>query len=154
MKKSAIKGIVTIIMGIAVTLKSYLLPDASIGSPMAPKMFPLGLGVIMVLLGVILTIQEMRKAKEVDDNKDKVKDDTNKMIVMTCFTCILYALLFNRIGYLMSTIIFLNMMLLLFNGRKKWKTNTVVAFAFSIFIYVVFTKFLGVSLPPISFLDV
>ena len=154
MNKSAITGIATIIMGIAVAIKSYLLPDASVGNPMAPKMFPMGLGIIMVLLGVIFTIQEMRNVERKDDNKEKAKDNTNKMIVLTCFSCIFYALLFNRIGYLLSTIVFLSMMLLLFNGREKWKINTVVALAFSIFIYVVFTKFLGVSLPPVPFLDI
>jgi putative tricarboxylic transport membrane protein len=89
------------------------------------------------------------KRKNRDNSK---KENTNKMIVLTCLACIIYAILFNRIGYVLSTIVFLEAMLLLFNGKKKWKTNTIVAVVFSVFIYIVFSKLLGVILPVMPFI--
>ncbi len=48
---SALSGIVSIILGIVYIIQTLALPRASIGSPMSPLYFPLGLGVSMVVLG-------------------------------------------------------------------------------------------------------
>lgn len=74
-------------------------------------------------------------------------DSNLKKIGLTCLFSILYAILFDKLGYVISTILFLQGVLFLFNGFKKWKTNTVVVLIFSLFIYILFSKLLGVYLP-------
>ncbi|MDK2918865.1 MAG: putative tricarboxylic transport rane protein [Candidatus Petromonas sp.] len=154
MNLSALAGIFAFVIGAIYTIQAFMLPNASIGNPMAPKVLPIGLGILMTFFGLILTFQEVRKngLKSKDKTDQKEKDDNVKKIVFTCGAAIIYALLFNRIGYILSTIVFLEIVLTLFNGKKKWKTNTAVSICFSVFIYIVFSKFLGVILPKIPFI--
>ncbi len=151
MNMSALVGILAFIIGGMYTIQAYLLPLASIGNPVAPKIFPMALGLIMTFLGLIMSIQEIKKGGLINNPSAKM-DDTNKLIGYTCLTCILYALLFNRTGFVISTIIFLEIMLTLFNGKKNWKTNTIVAVSFSLIIYIAFSKFLGITLPVMPFI--
>ena len=64
---------------------------------------------------------------------------------------ILYALIFDHVGYVLATILFLEGVMMVFNGVKAWKLNTLVAVIFSVFIYVLFYRVLGVYLPPLPF---
>lgn len=152
MNLSLLSGALAFIVGIIYTIQAYLLPNATIGNPMAPKILPIGLGILMILFGVSLITQEVKKSgfKFLDGKKAKI-DENLKLILYTCAACILYAILFNRIGYVLSTIVFLEIILLLFNGKEKWKVNTLVSICFSTFIYVVFSKFLGIILPVMPF---
>jgi putative tricarboxylic transport membrane protein len=59
----------------------------------------------------------------------------------------LYAAFFDKVGYVISTILFLEGELFLFNGLKNWKVNTMVSVIFSLVIYILFSKLLGVYLP-------
>lgn len=74
------------------------------------------------------------------------------MIAYTCVVSIIYALLFERIGFVFSTFLFMQAVLMVVNGKMKWKTNTMVSAFFSIGIYVVFAKLFGISLPITPFI--
>lgn len=153
MNLSLLTGILTFIIGIVYTIQAYLLPNATIGKPMAPKVFPIVLGILLIFFGISLMFQEIRKTgfKLTLDKKVK-SSESLKLIAYTCATCILYALVFNRLGYVLSTILFLEIILLLFNGKEKWKMNTIISVCFSVFIYITFSKFLGVTLPVMPFI--
>lgn len=152
MNLSALAGILGTLIGIIYTIQAYMLPQATVGNPLGPKVMPLGLGVLMILLGIILTIQEIKKEGFIKKGSSSKKEDNVKLIVYTCGICILYALLFNRIGYVLATIIFLELVLFLFNGKEKWKSNTMIAICFSVTIYILFSKFLGITLPVMPFI--
>lgn len=152
MNLSALAGIFATIIGILYTIQAMILPEASIGNPLAPKIFPIGVGLFMILFGVILSVKEIRKSGFKGKNSNSKANNKNlKLIAYISLTCILYGLIFNKLGYVISTIVFLELILLLFNGKKNWKTNTIVSVCFSVFIYVVFSKFLGVTLPAMPF---
>jgi len=152
MNLSLLSGVLAFVTGTIYTIQAYMLPNATIGNPMAPKILPIGLGILMILFGISLTIQEIRKGGFQFSNGKKMEVNENlKLILYTCGACILYAILFNRLGYVLSTIVFLEIILLLFNGKEKWKINTMVSVCFSIFIYIVFSKFLGITLPVMPF---
>lgn len=158
MNKSLLTGVGTTVLGLIALIMSYVLPAAAIGNPDAPKMFPMGLSLLLMVLGIIMIVQSYinrsNKSNEHIDIREMIQNETNRMIGFTCLNCVLYALIYNRAGYLISTIVFMSIMLLLFNGKKNWKTNTIVSVLFSVFIYITFTKFLGVVLPPIPGLGI
>lgn len=154
MNLSYITGIFSSLFGVFYLLQTLLMKNATIGSPLAPKMFPMGLGVLMIIFGVGLTIVEGKKTGFTMNIKNMSISETGKLIGYTCFGIIIYALSFNRLGYIISTILFLEIVLSLFNGLKEWKMNTAIAVIFSIFIYIVFSKMLGIILPPMPFLDI
>lgn len=152
MNLSALAGIFATILGILYTIQALILPEAAIGNPLAPKIFPIGVGLLMTLFGVILSVKEIRKlGLRTKNSNDKGNNENLKLIVYISLTCILYGLIFNKLGYVISTIVFLELILLLFNGKKNWKTNTIISVCFSVFIYIVFSKFLGVTLPATPF---
>lgn len=151
MNQSALAGILATLVGFFYTIQTLLLPKASIGNPMAPKIFPLGVGLLMIFFGVTLLVKEVRKSGfKVENN---VKSGNIKLITYISLTCILYGLIFRRLGYVISTIVFLEIILFLFNGKEKWKMNTIISVCFSLFIYVVFSRFLGITLPRMPFLN-
>ncbi len=145
-----------IVLGIAYTVMTLNLPEAAIGRPNAPKAFPLALGVLMILLSVALFVQQIMKVRS-DSAAGTTQQDTashrrpldphTKQIVITVANGVLYGMLFKEIGYVLSTLIFLGIELFLFNGKKKWKTVLIVSLVFSLFIYILFNKLLGVYLP-------
>lgn len=153
---SLISAGVGIALGIAYTILTLNLPAAAIGRPHAPKAFPLALGILMTLLSVALLVQQIMKvrAEGAADGSHKEQprgffplEQHTKQILITVVNGVFYGILFSRIGYVLSTLVFLGIELFLFNGRKKWKTVLIVSLIFSLFIYVLFNKLLGVYLP-------
>lgn len=150
MNISVLSGILSLLIGLIYTIFALLLPDASIGRAAEPRFFPLSLGIIMILLSAVLLYEELNKKKieEVKKEASLFTIDSNlKKIGLTCLFSILYAIFFDKLGYVISTILFLEGELFLFNGFKKWKINTMVAVIFSLVIYILFSKLLGVYLP-------
>lgn len=154
MNLSALAGILAAVLGSLYTIQALLLPNASIGNPFAPKIFPIGVGMLMVITGIVLTVREIRQTGlNEKGTKEKSDNETRKFIAYISGACILYGLTFNHIGYVFSTILFLEIILTLFNGKKNWKVNTIVSVCFSSFIYIVFTKLLGITLPVMPFIN-
>lgn len=164
MNLNRITGIVITAFGVIYTVLSYNLPRAVIGKPMDPVIFPLILGIGMTLCGILLLLEKgkqkegapkVKEAKEAKKFTLKGMTQDTKLIIFTCATGILYGLLFEPLGYVLSTIIFMGSLLFAVNdGIKKWKTNVLVAVGFSLCIYVLFYHFLGIPLPMMPFLEI
>ncbi|GBF12486.1 tripartite tricarboxylate transporter TctB family protein [Tepidibacillus infernus] len=155
MNTTALTGIVSILIGIVYSIQSYQLPKATVGNAWAPIYFPLGLGVLMAIFGVVMLVQGLAKGKanNGEQKQGKMKMTyTAKLIAFTSVVSIIYALLFDRIGYVLSTIFFLGAILFVVNGVKQWKTNMIVSISFALGIYIVFSKFLGIILPKMPFI--
>ncbi|MGE4283524.1 MAG: tripartite tricarboxylate transporter TctB family protein [Clostridia bacterium] len=157
MNLPALAGIITMLVGLVYSIQAYNLPRASVGNPVAPLYFPMGLGILMIIFGAILFIKESRKGglvlKEKAETKKRMEPAT-KMIVVACISSIIYALIFEKVGYVLATIFFMSTMLFTLNGKKQWKTNMIVAVCFSIGIYVIFLKLLGIPLPMMPILEI
>ena len=153
---NSLTAIITILVGLIFGLLTIMTPDASIGNPDAPKYFPLGLSAAMLILGIILFVRsDMGKTK--DSLKalfNATKDDKKigKFILITSAICILYALIFDHVGYIIATFIFMELMLFITNGKEKLLTNTIVSLVFSVGVFYVFNNLLGVVLPNLPFL--
>ena len=155
-KGSLISGVIALVLGLIYVVLTLLLPKAAVGLANAPKVFPMGLGVIMIILGAMLIVQQLAlvkkqspveaKAKPVKNEKGEGSPHTRE-IILTVINGVFYALLFDTLGYVLATIVFLGCELLLFSGRARWKMILIVSVLFSMSIYILFNKLLGVYLP-------
>ncbi|WP_234400650.1 tripartite tricarboxylate transporter TctB family protein [Virgibacillus senegalensis] len=129
-------------------ISSLQLPKANLGNPNAPLYFPTGLSILMLLLSVVYLYQEIKHlAEENREVRQLFSGRTPKLIVTTIVLGAIYALVFDQIGFLLSTILFLGGLLILINGWKKWLINGIVAVSFSFLAWYAFSQLLGVSLP-------
>ncbi len=150
-------GIISIILGIVYGILSYSLKRSPMGNPLAPSIFPLILAAGMVIFGVILVLKSnlestkaaFKKIKEATTQNDII---SRKMIVSTVIISIVYALVFEHFGYVISTVLFMTVMLTITNG-KKWLKNIIVAAVFSVTVYYIFFYLLGISLPMTPFIN-
>ena len=140
-------GIVFTLFGIIYSLQAYNLPKATIGNPWAPIYFPLGLGILMTVLGIVLTIAEYSRGEVEKKAKEPKNKNYIKLIIGTIILGIIYALIFNTVGFRISTLIFLGGILTLVNGHNAWKTNIIIAVCFTFGVWYVFEKIFMTTLP-------
>lgn len=150
----ALTSVVVILFGIVYSIMSYMLPRAAIGNANDPIYFPLGLGILLIIIGLLLWIKsDKSKLKETlqsfnhKTDKEKV---VSKMIVMTCFFAVLYGLTLEMLGFVISTFIFM-MGVLWITNKNKHLVNTLVAVIFSVSIFAIFNYALGIPLPGLPF---
>lgn len=147
-----VSSIITIAVGLTYMIMALNFPNATVGRPLEPKIFPVILGIAMTILGFALLIDELIKNSKSKD-KETIKlsfGNNGKKIAITVINAIAYALLFNILGYVLSTIIFLEVELLIFGGLKSWKISTIVSVIFSIIAFLIFNTLLGLYLPKLE----
>lgn len=147
-----VSSIITIAVGLTYMIMALNFPNATVGRPLEPKIFPVILGIAMTILGFALLIDELIKNSKSKD-KETIKlsfGNNGKKIAITVINAIAYALLFNVLGYVLSTIIFLEVELLIFGGLKSWKISTIVSVIFSIIAFLIFNTLLGLYLPKLG----
>lgn len=151
-----VSSIITIAVGLTYMIMAFNFPDATIGRPLEPKIFPIMLGIVLTILGLALLIEELiknSKNKDTNEEKETIKlsfGNNGKKIAITVVNAIVYAILFNILGYILSTIIFLEVELLIFGGLKSWKVSTIVSVLFSVIAFLIFNTFLGLYLPKLG----
>ncbi len=146
MSSDVIVGLFSVVLCVVYTAAAWFLPDAAIGNPMAPKYFPLGVGIMGAVFGMMLLSRGIKRGRVA--RKGKNPDPGYwVLIVGLCACCLIYAAALERIGFLISTPVFLGAMLFLVNGAKKWVTNVAVALIFTLGIWYAFTKIFLFTLP-------
>src|SRR5690625_277853 len=127
---------------------TFRLPDSMTGDPNAPIYFSGVLGISMILLSSLYLVQEWKLRKEAFTVfRQLLQGRTPYLIVFSLIFILIYSFLFERIGFLYSTIIFLSALLFLINGKRKWLQNILVAVIFSFVTWYSFAELLQVSLP-------
>lgn len=150
-----VSSIITIAVGLTYIIMAFNFPDATVGRPMEPKIFPVILGIALTILGFALLVDELIKNSKNKESKEKetIKisfGNNGKKITITVVNAIIYTLLFNILGYVLSTIIFLEIELLIFGGLKSWKVSTIVSVLFSVIAFLIFNTLLGLYLPKLG----
>jgi putative tricarboxylic transport membrane protein len=133
----------------------FQIPRSSIRQVVGPAVFPRAVGILMLLISVVYLIQQMRGlVKEVDekraaiigaDEKVETKADIKTMGIMVLIM-IAYALLFEPLGYAVTTFLSFMAGLLVLN-RKHLIRDTIVGLVASFGMYFIFTALLRVQLP-------
>jgi putative tricarboxylic transport membrane protein len=129
-------------LGIAFAAGSMGISTSTYGSNVGPNIFPLGLGVILVLLSLRLFYETFHYKQEQQDGK---KLDYKRFLVML-LSGVLYALFLEEVGYVISTFLFL---LIAFQTMEKgkWLNSLLISAAFSIGVYVLYVEVLEGTLP-------
>ena len=142
-----ITGVIGLSIGIAVLIMSIQIGMAegqTIGADFLPKI----IAVLMILLSAKLTWDGVKSAKNYEDIRlDYEKNYLGVAILMVA--AILYAQLLKKIGFIITSMLFLYLALCLIS--KKEETNyvkfAVITVVMVLLIYFVFTKGFSIRLP-------
>ncbi|WP_448522845.1 tripartite tricarboxylate transporter TctB family protein [Pseudothermotoga sp.] len=139
-------AIAVLTFGLVYTMAAWNLPRASVGNPFGPVYFPLGLGLLVTFVGLVMLIQSFRSGQE--EHKPALKrGDYAVRVLIAVSLCVGYALMFNRLGFVISTFAFLSVFLMFLNGLKKWLLSASVAFLYTIGVWYLFEKIFLINLP-------
>jgi len=157
MGSERIQGIFWIGVAGAISFLSLQLPMGDIRQAFnlpGPGFFPLVLGVLLAILGALLLIKpwvERRKAERSKENRGT--DETsapgfwmNKRAFGVLVSLVIYSVVFERLGFLLSTFLFL---VLLFRGisSQRWTISLITAVSVSLLSYLIFDTWLMAQLP-------
>ena len=124
------------------------LPSLEIGDPLGPKAFPRLLGVGLVIAAILLLVEILRARKivpAVSKSAAPAGPGTYHIVAGVVVWTFLYFLVFEKLGYVIATAIFL-LGLMAFFHRGKWLSNVLTSVLFCVISYWLFTKLLGVNL--------
>jgi putative tricarboxylic transport membrane protein len=120
----------------------------SFGDPVGPRMFPILLGCALVLSSAMLAYETWWKPRlDVESSAEHENRRGPLVILAVGFLTFAYFLVFERLGYVVSTAAYLTLLMSYFHkGRPLINISTAVGFSLS--AYLLFTRALQVSLPP------
>lgn len=138
-------SIVFLVLGVAVYLYSETLTVSNVGIAIGPKALPSFLSVILVILSAINLFNAIRsKAVAKKENLEY------KKFLIIFVSLVLYALLIEPLGYVITTFLFL------FIGfqtmeKGKYLLSAIIAAAFAVGIYYLYVEVALGVLPPLPF---
>lgn len=138
-----------LVLALAYGIGALCLPDAMFGDPWAPRVYPLIIAGSMAILSVVLLIGELKKQRggKADAPVRFSIDNDGKIVAFVTVASLLYTFLFNRLGFILSTFLFMESIMLFISKAKKMLWPTLIAVLFAIGIYFGFVNLLGVTLP-------
>lgn len=133
-----------LVLGAGFVYQSQSISESAYGSNVGPNIFPMGLGMILILLGLRLFYETFRYKLEEGGGEKAVLDYKRFFIIL--IAAIAYVLLLEQLGYIISTFLFL---LVGFQTMDKGKplATILIAAAFASGIYFVYVKLLEGTLP-------
>src|SRR5688572_12756608 len=137
----------TIIIAAVYLYATTLIPSLEIGDPLGPKAFPRLLGGALLIAAGLLFLEILRASKQPKPAPGEELATwryAGVIIAVTVWTGIYYAA-FDKLGYILSTTIYLLALMAWFN-RGKWLANVLTTVLFSALSYIMFVK-LDVNLP-------
>ena len=154
-----------VLLGVCVIIGAamYLYADANLpvlqnGGPMGPQAFPALVGIGLLVSGLLLLGETWRRRRAAGFAPAAPADPIERrsraiLAAMTAWTA-LYYFAFERVGYVVATVVYMFALLAFFN-RGRWWVNAASAAGFTLAAYMLFTSFLQVALPrgSLDFLD-
>ena len=125
------------------------IPTLEIGDPLGPKAFPRLLGIGMLITAAMLFLEMWRARKTPPEATSQPFGDRRHLTVIAAVVACtaVYLAVFTLLGFVLATSIYLLALMAYFHPGK-WTSNCLTSVLFSICSYLMFTKLLGVSLPP------
>jgi putative tricarboxylic transport membrane protein len=125
------------------------LPSLEIGDPLGPKAFPrlLGVGLVITAIALLVEILRARKTAPAAPKTEPSQRVAQWVVGAAAAWTLLYFLVFEWLGYVIATSVYLLVLTSYFN-RGKWVANVLTSVLFSLGSYLMFTKLLGVTLAP------
>jgi putative tricarboxylic transport membrane protein len=130
------------------------IPSLDLGDPLGPKAFPrmLGVGLLvgaaMLLAEIIRNTAKARVSAEQGVKSVEPKWDRHHwLVVAIAVWTAVYIVAFEPLGFVIATAVYLLALTAYFN-RGRWLMNVLTSVLFALISYLMFTKLLGVNLPP------
>lgn len=142
-------SILFLVIGIAFVMGSTSLTTSAYGSKVGPNIFPMILGSILILLSASLLISTLRKAAV----QKKKEDYQYKTFLLILGVTVLYCLVYESLGFVISTFLFLFTCFQILE-KGKLLSSLLVSLAFAVIVYFVFVYGLNGTLPRIPFLQI
>jgi putative tricarboxylic transport membrane protein len=154
MRSERIQGIIWIGVAGVIAFLSLRLPLGDVRQAFdlpGPGFFPLALGVLLAILGTFLLLKPLVEGRKTGERQQEPETAEpifwmNKRAFSVLVSLVVYSALFERLGFLFSTFLFL---VLLFRGisSQKWTTSLIAAVGVSLLSYLIFDTWLMAQLP-------
>jgi putative tricarboxylic transport membrane protein len=146
--KDKVAGLVSLVLGVIYFFATNNLPESAVADPIGPRAFPYIISVGMVVVGLILTLKrevltEQNRAVIFDLSTEK---ELMRDIGYTCLSGIVFGLILDPVGYLISAFLFMTAMMFISNGMRI-VYNISIGLTFALITYGLFFGLLQVSLP-------
>ncbi|MCC7082766.1 MAG: tripartite tricarboxylate transporter TctB family protein [Burkholderiales bacterium] len=139
----------TVILTLVYMYATTQIPVLEIGDPLGPKAFPWLLGIAMLVACGFLGAEIWRARQKDDDTLAGEEPQFDRKVVPVLLAIVIwsgcYFLAFEKLGYIVATVIYLLPMMAWFN-RGKWIANIASALLFASLTYFLFVE-LEVRLP-------
>lgn len=136
-------GVAAVLVGLVAIAESVRLAEDTLTGGPGSRLLPAALGSIIAVLGGVIALRPARgRPAEVP-----AVAGGGLRIAATLVGLVLYALAFERLGFLLSTATFVAL-LLVFYGERRWPVVLAVALGVAGATYAVFAGWLKVPLPP------
>ena len=143
-RNNVISAVTLLGLALAALLEASKLPFGRLSSPQA-GFFPLVLAILLAIFSLVLMAQAIGGPNE-KSGASRGGSATWKKIVLAIAALVVFGLLFESLGYIISTFLFIAFLLRAVE-QQKWSLVLVVAFLTSLTTYLVFGLFLNTPLP-------
>lgn len=138
-------SVVVLGFGVTYTIAAWNLPRAPVGNPLGPVYFPFGLGLLVTIVGFLMLLQSLKAHHE--ERAHAKSGKSAFQILATIVLCVAYALVFNRLGFLFSSFVFLSALLILLNHLRRWLMSLTISILYTVGIWYLFEKVFLINLP-------
>jgi putative tricarboxylic transport membrane protein len=116
--------------------------------PLGPRVFPVVVSTAMILLGVLLIVETLRGADHLveDHVTEERRSSDHKQAAFVVVLLIVYSWLFERIGYILATVLFLPAAARVLGSRRPLR-DVIVAVVIAGAAFKLFTDLLSIDLP-------
>lgn len=132
-----------LIIGLLFIIGSFQISTSTYGSNVGPGIFPLGLGMILTMLSISLWYQTFSYKQQSKEKKQK----NYKKLILTVVALCFYISLFELLGYVISTFLFLLATFQIME-HSKLIVSVIISALFSLGVYYFYVVILQGSLPP------
>jgi len=145
-KDEIIAGVVILFLGAVTILLSLSMPIGTFRKS-GTGMFPLILGILLMFLSGLFLLRLFLKTRAIPEKSSAGGiPASSKQLLLFFGTMVLVTLLFNRLGYPLSSFL-LMLALLRILGVKRWKINLPISFVAAAVCYFLFVQWLKIPLP-------
>lgn len=146
-------AILTIPIAIFLIVVAYQAPRPNIPQTIGPEFVPIAVLSLIILFAIVIfvdTTREMTKSQPPPDapaaQPASVGYKKNMTLVLIIVGLVLYGVILETVGFVISTTLLILWAARLFE-KGKWVRNSIVGILFSIVVYYCFVQLLEVSLP-------
>ncbi len=139
-----------ILLALAYLYATFKIPSLDSGDPLGPKAFPILLSIGFLLAAVLLFVETSKAKRPLREEKEELMEEKRRFLLVIGGVVVwtfIFIIVFKPLGYLTSTAVYL-FGLMSYLNPKKWWTNAITSVLFTVGIYTLFGKILGVDLPP------